>query len=90
MATQRRNDLDPDNLWTIQDLPLLVREKLNIPENDNGIDNVYQNRQFGNYDVVQVKFKKERGNLSWSGDRISNFFGLADSEHINLKYVITN
>ena len=43
-----------------------------------------------NSDVCQVKFKIGWADLYWGDDRISSFFGLADSEDINLKYIITN
>ncbi len=62
------------NCWLLDELPTKIREKLNIPSKDIGIDLVIQITQ-NEYWAVQVKFRSDINTvIKWK--ELSTFYGL--------------
>lgn len=65
-------------VWLFDEIPLSIKDKLNFPHRDFGIDLLLQDTQ-DRFTAVQCKFKNdERSILNWSKDKIGNAFGLAE------------
>ena len=63
------------NVWLLADVPLEVREKLNLPEPDKGIDLIAETHA-GEFWAIQAKYRNDQtGSLTW--DELSTFTGLA-------------
>lgn len=62
------------NVWFFEETPLEVRNKLNLGNQDYGVDLVLQDLE-DLYFVVQCKYKNdESSKLNWSADKIANLF----------------
>lgn len=62
------------NVWLFEETPLEVRNKLNLGNQDYGVDLVLQDIE-DQYFVVQCKYKNdESSKLNWSADKIANLF----------------
>ncbi|UMY64368.1 MULTISPECIES: DEAD/DEAH box helicase [unclassified Flavobacterium] len=62
------------NVWLFEETPLEVRHKLNLGNQDYGVDLVLQDIE-DQYFVVQCKYKNnESSRLNWSADKIANLF----------------
>ncbi|MBY0110242.1 MAG: Helicase associated domain protein [Candidatus Babeliaceae bacterium] len=75
-----------EEIWPEKSLPQSLRELLNIPS-DAGIDGVFKTSS-GHYKAYQVKFRSNRGPLSWGSDNLGNFFGQAD--RVSERVLFTN
>jgi len=63
-----------DNVWLYDDIPLKVKEKLDLGKVEYGIDLLLKSSS-EEYIAVQCKFKNdESSKLSWSSDKIANLF----------------
>ena len=61
-------------VWLFEDTPLEVRKKLNLGNQDYGVDLILQDVE-DQYFVVQCKYKNdETSKLNWSADKIANLF----------------
>ena len=68
-----RNDYK--EIWLYGEIPYEIKEALNLPHKDQGIDLLLQDRK-GKFYAVQCKFKlDENTKLCWTKDKIGNFFG---------------
>ena len=62
------------NVWLFNDIPLHIRERLNIGMQDYGVDIVLEDVD-GKLYAVQCKYKNdETTRLNWSADKIANLF----------------
>jgi superfamily II DNA or RNA helicase len=62
------------NVWLFEETPLEVRNKLNLGNQDYGVDLILQDLE-DQYFVVQCKYKNdESSKLNWSADKIANLF----------------
>lgn len=62
------------NVWLFEEIPLEVRSKLNLGNQDYGVDLVLKDLE-DQYFVVQCKYKNdEASKLNWSADKIANLF----------------
>ncbi len=67
------------NVWLFEETPLEVRRKLNLGNQDYGVDLVLQDIE-DQYFVVQCKYKNdESSKLNWSADKIANLFAFCPS-----------
>lgn len=63
------------NVWLLTDVPLQVREILNLPEPDKGIDLIAETHA-GEFWAIQAKYRDDQtSSLTW--DELSTFTGLA-------------
>ena len=61
-------------VWLFEETPLEVRQKLNLGNQDYGVDLILQDAE-DQYFVVQCKYKNdETSKLNWSADKIANLF----------------
>ncbi|MEN9442118.1 MAG: hypothetical protein RLZ33_2195 [Bacteroidota bacterium] len=69
------------NVWLFEETPLEVRNKLNLGNQDYGVDLVLQDIE-DQYFVVQCKFKNdESSKLNWTADKIANLFAFCPSAY---------
>lgn len=62
------------NVWLFEEIPFEVRNKLNLGNQDYGVDLVLQDIE-DQYFVVQCKYKNdESSKLNWSADKLANLF----------------
>ncbi|WPQ63814.1 Helicase associated domain protein [Chitinophaga sancti] len=62
------------NVWLFEEIPLVVRDKLKLGNQDYGVDLVLQDME-DQFFVVQCKYKNdELSRLNWTADRIANLF----------------
>jgi superfamily II DNA or RNA helicase len=62
------------NVWLFEETPLEIRNKLNLGNQDYGVDLILQDLE-DQYFVVQCKYKNdESSKLNWSADKIANLF----------------
>lgn len=67
------------NVWLFEETPLEVRNKLNLGNQDYGVDLILQNLE-DQYFVVQCKYRNdESSKLNWSADKIANLFAFCPS-----------
>ena len=72
---------DYKNVWLFSEIPLDVKEKLKLGKTDHGIDIVLEDHA-GTFSAVQCKFKHDQNSsLSWSKDKLTNFFADGDNAH---------
>ena len=64
------------NIWSFVNIPLSIKQELHLPNQDMGIDGVYQDIQ-KNLCAYQVKFRSDRSSLNWANE-LSQFMGLSD------------
>lgn len=62
------------NCWTLKELPTKIRNHLDIPQNDIGIDLIVETID-SDYYAVQVKYRRNT-NIEINWDELSTFFGL--------------
>lgn len=69
---------DYKNVWLYNEIPYEIKEKLNLPHKDYGIDLVLEDH-INSFYAVQCKFKEnENTKICWTKDKIGNFFGSTD------------
>src|SRR5437868_5705228 len=85
LATQRKHDAA--NIWPLSTVPLHILQRLNLLEQDYGIDGIFATN-LGHYNAYQVKFRTERTPLTWR--ELSTFMALADSPDIHSRVLLTN
>lgn len=62
------------NVWLFDEIPLEIKEKLNIVGQDYGVDLILEDLD-GKFFAVQCKFRNdESSKLNWSSDKIANLF----------------
>lgn len=62
------------NVWLFDETPLEIRKRLNLGNQDYGVDLILQDHE-DQFFVVQCKFKNdETSRLTWSTDKIANLF----------------
>jgi hypothetical protein len=67
--------LQADTVWLVGQLPLEVREKLNLPADAKGIDGVFRTRT-GTLVPYQVKFRSQRRYLTFT--EVAPFLGITE------------
>lgn len=76
------------NVWLFTEVPLDIKDKLNLAQIDHGVDLVLEG-QTGEYSVVQCKFRgNQNSSISWTKDKIANLF--AEGNKANNLIVFTN
>src|SRR4029079_3052624 len=83
LATHQK--LQADTVWLVGQLPLEVRQKLNLPNDAKGIDGFCRTRT-GTLVPYQVKFRSQRAYLTYS--EVAPFLGL--TERATDRIVFTN
>src|ERR1700731_5014983 len=83
LATHQK--LQADTVWLVGQLPLEVRQQLNLPNDAKGIDGVFRTRT-GSLVPYQVKFRSQRAYLTYT--EIAPFLGL--TERATDRIVFTN
>ena len=83
LATQQK--LQADTVWLVGQLPLDVRQKLNLPNDAKGIDGVFRTRP-GTLIPYQVKFRSHRAYLTFT--EVAPFLGL--TERATDRIIFTN
>lgn len=77
--------LQCDETWLVGDIPIEIRESLNLPNNSTGIDGVYKTLS-GEYVPYQVKFRTNRPPLGFTV--VATFLGI--TEKATDRLLITN
>ena len=85
LATQRK--YDSANVWPLFAVPSETLQSLALRSHDCGVDGIFRTR-LGHYSAYQVKFRSNRPSLTWR--ELSTFMGLADSQQIRSRVLITN
>jgi len=85
LVTQRKHDAD--TVWPHDAIPSELLRELGLTELDYGVDGVLQTL-LGDYNAFQVKFRSKRTPLTWK--ELSTFVGLADSQKIHSRILLTN
>lgn len=85
LATQRK--YDSANVWPLSAVPAETLQSLALRSHDFGVDGIFSTR-LGHYSAYQVKFRSNRPSLTWR--ELSTFMGLADSQQIRSRVLITN
>src|ERR1700730_13535727 len=83
LATHQK--LQADTVWLVGQLPLEVRQQLNLPNDAKGIDGVFRTRT-GSLVPYQVKFRSQRSNLTFT--EVAPFLGL--TERATDRIIFTN
>src|SRR5262245_26464007 len=83
LATHQK--LKADTIWLVGQIPLDVRQRLNLPNDAKGIDGVFRTRT-GTLVPYQVKFRSQRAYLTYT--EIAPFLGL--TERATDRIVFTN
>ena len=83
LATHQK--LQADTLWLVGQLPLEVRQQLNLPNDAKGIDGVFRTRT-GTLVPYQVKFRSQRAYLTFT--EVAPFLGL--TERATDRIIFTN
>ena len=83
LATQQK--LQADTVWLVKQIPLEIRQKLNLPNDAKGIDGVFRTRT-GTLVPYQVKFRSSRPNLTYT--EVAPFLGL--TERATDRIIFTN
>ena len=77
--------LQCEETWLVGDIPIEIRESLNLPNNSTGIDGVYKTLS-GEYVPYQVKFRTNRPPLGFTV--VATFLGI--TEKATDRLLITN
>lgn len=85
LATQRK--YDSANVWPLSAVPSETLQSLALPSHDCGVDGIFKTL-LGHFSAYQVKFRSNRPSLTWR--ELSTFMGLADSQQIRIRVLITN
>jgi predicted helicase len=83
LATHQK--LQADAVWLVGQVPLEIRNQLNLPKDTKGIDGVFRTRT-GSLVPYQVKFRSQRAYLTYT--EIAPFLGL--TERATDRIVFTN
>src|SRR5215469_6897317 len=83
LATHQK--LQADAVWLVGQVPLEIRQQLNLPKDAKGIDGVFRTRT-GSLVPYQVKFRSQRAYLTYT--EIAPFLGL--TERATDRIVFTN
>jgi predicted helicase len=83
LGTQQK--LQADTVWLVGQLPLEVRQTLNLPNDAKGIDGVFRTRT-GTLVPYQVKFRSQRAYLTFT--EVAPFLGL--TERATDRIIFTN
>jgi len=83
LATHQK--MQAESVWPVGQVPLEIRQKLNLPNDTKGIDGVFQTRT-GTLVPYQVKFRSERAYLTYT--ELAPFLGL--TERATDRIVFTN
>jgi superfamily II DNA or RNA helicase len=82
--------LDPvlcvKEVWLVGDIPLKIRNGLNLPADSKGIDGVYEDTS-GNLIPYQVKYRTDKDTLSYG--EVSSFLGITE-ESLKDRVIFTN
>jgi superfamily II DNA or RNA helicase len=74
------------NVWLLEEVPLEVRTKLNLPEPDKGIDLIAETHT-SEFWAIQVKYRDDQtASISW--DELSTFTGLAFGVCRNISFAL--
>jgi superfamily II DNA or RNA helicase len=74
------------NVWLLEEVPLEIRSKLNLPEPDKGIDLVAETHT-SEFWAVQAKYRDDlTASISW--DELSTFTGLAFGVCRNISFAL--
>jgi len=85
LATQRK--YDSANVWPLSAVPSETLQLLALRSHDCGVDGIFKTL-LGHFSAYQVKFRSNRPSLTWR--ELSTFMGLADSQQIRSRVLITN
>jgi predicted helicase len=83
LATHQK--MQADTVWLVGQVPLDIRQRLNLPSDTKGIDGVFRTRT-GTLVPYQVKFRSQRAYLTYT--EIAPFLGL--TERATDRIVFTN
>jgi predicted helicase len=83
LATHQK--LQAEAVWLVGQVPLHIRQQLNLPNDTKGIDGVFRTRT-GVFVPYQVKFRSQRAYLTYT--QIAPFLGL--TERATDRIVFTN
>ena len=83
LATQQK--LQADTAWLVGQVPLDIRQQLNLPNDTKGIDGIFRTRT-GTLVPYQVKFRSQRAYLTYT--EVAPFLGL--TERASDRIVFTN
>jgi superfamily II DNA or RNA helicase len=85
LATQRK--YDTTHVWPLSAAPTETLQTLALRSQDCGVDGIFKTL-LGHFSAYQVKFRSNRPSLTWR--ELSTFMGLADSQQIRSRVLITN
>jgi len=77
--------MQSEESWLVGDIPVEIREALNLPSDSKGIDGVYRSL-VGDYVPYQVKFRSNRPALGFN--EVASFLGI--TEKATDRLLITN
>src|SRR6516162_2583879 len=83
LATQQK--LQAETAWLVGQVPLDIRQQLNLPNDTKGIDGIFRTRT-GTLVPYQVKFRSQRAYLTYT--EVAPFLGL--TERASDRIVFTN
>ena len=83
LATHQK--LQAETVWLVGQIPLEIRQKLNLPKDAKGIDGVFRTRT-GTLVPYQVKFRSQRAYLTFT--EVAPFLGI--TERADDRIVFTN
>ena len=83
LATQQK--LQAETVWLVGQIPLDIRQQLNLPNDTKGIDGIFRTRT-GTFVPYQVKYRSQRAYLTYT--EVAPFLGL--TERATDRIVFTN
>ena len=83
LATHQK--MQAERVWLVGQVPLDIRQQMNLPNDTKGIDGIFQTRT-GTLVPYQVKFRSQRAYLTYT--ELAPFLGL--TERANDRIVFTN
>ena len=78
--------LKAKDVWLVGEVPLSIRERLNLPSDTKGIDGVYEDSA-GNLVPYQAKYRTDKDTLSYT--EVSSFLGVTE-ESLKDRVIFTN
>ncbi len=89
LLTKPKFQSNLNNVWLLQEVPKWVRDKLNLPEPDEGIDLIAQGRN-GKFWAVQAKFRSNPDARLTMGGKggLSTFTSLAFHTCKHIEYCL--
>jgi hypothetical protein len=76
LATQQK--LQAETVWLVGQIPLGIRQQLNLPNDTKGIDGIFRTRT-GTFVPYQVKFRSQRAYLTYT--EVAPFLGLTETSN---------